>query len=351
LIRFGNKDFARYPFLKEALSYVTRNDFRLEDLDNPDYRHLISKAQKKIHNFVFDGKIEYLIDYEKTHDTIVQEEVIVFLISLLIIKSISIESVTKKYALQESMRFEKYLIADLNNVNQKDPTVRDILYKIFNELFGTEILLERNIYNFFKIRVNDYLDHSIAFQEREWNLINRTVDKGFVYLDGTEIVRLFRNEINLLIIDRIKKMNSTNIPHIITSISISFKSRWEKMYPSLRTVSMNSITPPCIEHIYDLIKKGENLPHPARVLLATFLIYTNRSFDEMLNLFKRLPDYNEQITRYQLEHLAGKRGNSKRYFVPSCEKVKLNNLCFETKVCRGITNPSQLVNRKKYESS
>jgi DNA primase large subunit len=350
LIRFGNKDFARYPFLKEALAYVTRNDFRLEDLDNPDYRHLIRKAEKKIQNFVFDGKIEYFIDYEKTHDTIVQEEVIVFLISLLIIRSISIEPVTKKYALNESMRFEKYLIADLNNVNQNDKTVRDILYKIFNELFGTEILLERNIYNFFKIRIDDYLDHTIAYQEREWNLINRTLDKGFVYLDGTEIVRLFRNELNLLIIDRIKKMNPERIPSTIASISNSFKLQWEKLYPSIRITNMHSITPPCIDHIYELIKKGENLPHPARVLLATFLIYTNKSFDEMLNLFKRLPDYNEQITRYQLEHLAGKRGLSKRYFVPSCEKVKLNNLCFETKICQGITNPSQLVNRKKYET-
>lgn len=350
MVRFGNKDLARYPFLKEALAYVTRNDFRLEDLDDSDYHHLVKKAEEKINQFVFDGKIDYHIDYEKTHDTIVQEEVIVFLISLLIIRSISVEAVTKKFALKESMRFEKYLVADLNNMNQDDRTVKLIMYKIFKELFNTEISLEVNIYNFYKIRIDDYLDHSIAFHEREWNLINRAVDKGYVYLDGAEIVRLFRDEINLLIIERIKKMNPEKIPKIVIVIAKTMKDNWDRLYPSLKVTSINFTTPPCIEHIYELIDKGENLPHPARVLLGTFLIYSNKPFDEMLRLFKRLPDYNEQVTRYQLEHLAGKRGGSKQYFVPSCEKVRLNNLCFQTKVCDGVTNPAQLVYRKKYGS-
>ena len=68
--------------------------------------------------------------------------------------------------------------------------------------------------------------------------------------------------------------------------------------------------------------------------------------EEMLELFKRLPDFDEKITRYQLEHLAGKKGGSKRYYVPSCEKIKLENLCYETKICQGISNPIQLVKKK-----
>ena len=345
-MRFGNKDLARYPFLREALSYVTKNEFKIEDLDNSEFYHLVEKAKRKIEDYVFEGKLAYQIDYNKTHEIIVQEEVIIFLISLLLIKSISIDSVTKKFALFESMRFERYLISDLDNSNQDDKTVKLILYKIFEELFQTKVDLEVNIFNFYKIKISDYLDHPIAFQEREWNLVNRTVDKGYVYLDGSEIVRLFRNELYLLIIDRIKKMNPEVIPDIIISISNSLKSRWEKMYPPLRAPGHQDILPPCIQHIYNQIDKGENLSHPARVLLGTFLIYTNKSMEEMIDLFKRLPDYNEQITRYQLEHLAGKRGNTKQYFVPSCEKIKLNNLCFETVVCKGISNPTQLIYRK-----
>ncbi|WP_134485112.1 hypothetical protein [Candidatus Nitrosocosmicus franklandus] len=330
------------------MSYVTKNEFKLEDLDNPDYFHLVDRAKKKIEQYVFEGKLGYQIDYNKTHEIIVQEEVIIFLISLLLIKSVSIDSVTKKFALLESMRFEKYLVGDLDSSNHDDGKIKLILYEIFKDLFKTTIYLEVNIYNFYKIKIDDYLDHPIAFQEREWNLVNRTLNKGFVYLDSNEIVRLFRNELYLLIIDRIKRMNPKKVPEVIVTISNSIKNRWEKMYPPIRPSGHHDITPPCIQHIYDQIKNGENLSHPARVLLGTFLIYSNKSMEEMLDMFKRLPDFNEKITRYQLEHLAGKRGNTKQYFVPSCEKIKLNNLCFETEVCKGISNPAQFFYRKKF---
>lgn len=346
LVRFGNKDLAKYPFLKEALSYITKYDFKLEDLDSSDYRHLIERAEQKIDHYLRLGKSDYEINYNKTHETIIQEEVIIFLISLLLIKSVSIDAVTKKFALMESMRFEKYLMTDLNIYNQDDKTIKLILYRIFEDLFNTKILLEVDIYNFYKIRINDYLDHPIAFQEKEWNLVNRTLYNGYVYLDGNEIVRLFRNDLYLLIIDRIRRMTVERIPNIILTISRSLKISWVQTHPLLEIPYYNNVTPPCIQHLYDQINKGENLPHPARLLLGTFLIYSNKTIEEMLEFFKKLPDYNENITRYQLEHLAGNKGNSKRYFVPSCEKIKLENLCFETKICKGITNPIQLSRKK-----
>ena len=33
VVRFGNKDLAKYPFLKEAFSYITKYDFKLDDLE------------------------------------------------------------------------------------------------------------------------------------------------------------------------------------------------------------------------------------------------------------------------------------------------------------------------------
>ena len=93
------------------------------------------------------------------------------------------------------------------------------------------------------------------------------------------------------------------------------------------------------------MNNGENLPHSARLLLATFLLFSEKNIEEIIEIFKKLPDYNEQITRYQLEHLSGKKGSSKKYFVPSCEKIKIQNLCYETIVCKGIINPIQLLRK------
>jgi DNA primase large subunit len=76
------------------------------------------------------------------------------------------------------------------------------------------------------------------------------------------------------------------------------------------------------------------------------LLFSGKSIDEIVDIFKKLPDFKESVTRYQLEHLSGKKGSSKKYFVPSCEKIKLENLCYEKEVCKGIVNPIQLLKKK-----
>jgi DNA primase large subunit len=151
-----------------------------------------------------------------------------------------------------------------------------------------------------------------------------------------------------LIIEKIKNMKSITFPNQVLIRSQKLKNYWDSINKKTDTNFKNnkSVTPPCIEHLYHAVDAGENLPHSARLLLATFLLFSGKSLEEIVEIFKKLPDFNERITRYQLEHLSGKAGGSKRYFVPSCEKIKMENLCHETNVCRGIINPIQLLRKK-----
>jgi DNA primase large subunit len=105
--------------------------------------------------------------------------------------------------------------------------------------------------------------------------------------------------------------------------------------------------PPCIKHAMEVMSKGENLPHSARVMLATYMIAIGKSIEEIIEMFRNAPDFNERITRYQVEHLAGMKGNRTKYSVPSCEKLRTENLCYATKDCEGIFNPIQFGRRKK----
>ena len=137
-------------------------------------------------------------------------------------------------------------------------------------------------------------------------------------------------------------MKLISFPEQVLKKSQNLKIYWDSVNNKsnvLDHVNKKSITPPCIDHLYKVLNNSENLPHSARLLLATFLLFSGKSIEDIIEIFKKLPDYNEQITRYQLEHLSGKKGGSKKYFVPSCEKIKLENLCHETFVCKGIINP------------
>jgi len=70
-----------------------------------------------------------------------------------------------------------------------------------------------------------------------------------------------------------------------------------------------------------------------------------KSIEEIIVLFQNAPDYNEKVTRYQVEHLAGLRGSGTRYSVPSCQKLLTQSLCFATEKCNGIRNPIQFGRR------
>jgi len=76
-------------------------------------------------------------------------------------------------------------------------------------------------------------------------------------------------------------------------------------------------------------------------MLATYLLAKGQTIDQIAPLFKNAPDYNERVTRYQIEHIAGTSGQRTKYSCPSCDKLKSENLCFEIPECSGIINPVQ----------
>ena len=82
-------------------------------------------------------------------------------------------------------------------------------------------------------------------------------------------------------------------------------------------------------------------------MLATYMLSLGKSIDEVVSLFQNAPDFNEKITRYQVEHLAGKKGSQTKYSVPACSKLVNENLCYATIDCKGITNPIQFGRNRK----
>lgn len=332
-IILGNDDLAKYPFLEEAGKYIRETHFNLDDFDRSEFSHIIERAKKRIEYELIEGKV--FTELEK-YDI----ELFTFLVSLIIMKCIGIDSAVKKFSLFEAMRVERFLISDL--LREKDLTKKNLLLsKIFKELFQLNVILDEKKTNLFKMKISDYLKRSNEFNEVEWKLINRAVYNGYVYLDGDETVRLIRSEIYKLMYNRIKDMSISQIPYQIT---VNANLITKKLYFLSNTSNQaNQVKdlPPCIKKALELLHNNENLPHSARFMLATYMMAIGKSVDEVILLFQNAPDYNEKITRYQVEHLAGKKGSQTKYSVPTCSKLANENLCYATNDCKGITNPVQ----------
>jgi DNA primase large subunit len=330
-IKLGTSDLAKYPFLNEASDYIRETHFDFEEFNRPEMSHIIDRAVERIETEITKGSV-----YEKLDKY--EIEILTFLVTLMIAKSIGIESILKKYSLFEAMRAEKYLTEDLRK-ERNNERKRLLLFKIFEDLFKINVDLDSKNTNLFKVRVTDYLTRALNFHEEEWKLINRLVHNGYVYLDAEETVRLIRSELTSLIYSRIKSMTLSNLPDSIKAKVDYLRIKLQPHYEYRRYQPTDY--PPCIKNSLEVMNRGENLPHSARLMLATYMLAIGKSVDDIVILFHNAPDYNENITKYQVEHLAGNRGSHTKYSVPSCEKLRNENLCFATEECSGITNPIQ----------
>lgn len=336
-IKLGHSDLAKYPFLEEASVYIRETKFTIDELDRPEMDHIVSRAVNILEAEVNFGKVYSGLERYEI-------EILRFLVSLLIVKSLDLEPITRKHSLFEAIRAEKFLTDDL--VREKSIQKKKLLlHKIFRDLFKIEIDMSSGS-NLLRLSISDYLIRATKMNEQEWKLVNRSVNSGHVYLDPDEAVRLIRSELSNMIYQRIKNMKIKVMPSKIKICTMDLRRKFSS-YIDYRYQKPVNEYPPCIKHAILLMSKGENLPHSARLMLATYMLALGKKIDEIIYMYKNAPDYNEKITRYQVEHLAGKKGSRTIYSVPSCAKLLSENLCFATADCNNIVNPLQFGRNSK----
>ena len=325
MVSLGHDEIAKYPFLAEAGEYLQDKGFTLEQFaTDPDLQIIVDKAYERIESAT-DGKI-----YNPKFDN---SDTFSFLIAIILLKLSGMNTLINRFSLAEARRAEKFLEKDL--VDNSNKTSEELAIKIIRDIFSVSVKKSKN---HFVIPIPDYLRHAVNFHELEWKLVNRHVDNGMVFLSPHETVRLIRRELSGYIRSRIRAANTPSLYKGFED-KVNRLADLAKKFPVSITVSTEY--PPCIKHAIDVLESGENLSHSGRFMLATFLLGRGQSIDEIAPLFKNAPDYNEKVTRYQINQIAGETGSNTKYSCPSCEKLKSNDLCFIIPECGNIINPMQ----------
>ena len=342
MIALGRDEIAKYPFLADAGRYLRDQGFTLEQFGtDPDLRGVVDRAFERI-RVAADGGI-YKSDLDAgraSNEAALPMEVFSFLLAIVLLKLSGAPTLIRRFSLAEARRAERYLERDLANAS--DPTKKELAVRLISDLFSVRA---ENLGGFFVISASDYLRHAAHFHEREWKLVNRRVEGGRVFLDPHETVRLIRKELGLYINSKILDAKA---PAMAAGFEdpvgrlVSLSRRFAGPSSDVAYESAGEVPhPPCIKHAMDSLESGDNLPHSGRFMLATFLLSKGLSVEQVAPLFKNAPDYNERITLYQLNHLAGTSGSGTQYTCPSCSKLRTQGLCFATPECDGIINPLQ----------
>jgi len=322
---------SKYPFLNASKKYVKDNNILIEEiLEDPLYERArligverLDNAFKKseVGNRSFASETDHLM------------ELLSYPIARMIAVCIDDNFFKRRYAHAESLHAHKHLI------NEKTPFLLNV-----SKEFKLNVKQSQDT-NKLSIYFIDYLRNAPT-RYKEWKMINREVNNGYINITPKDLARLIqealRNRINNELDNKkcnknVNKIFSNDIKRIYNTVIMHRKKTEAVPIGKLDTKKL----PPCMKEILSSIQAGENVPHMGRFALVAFLNSLKLNSNEILKLFSRAPDFEEERTRYQIEHITGDISSTK-YTPPGCEKMRTYGICPSEKIddlCKKTRHP------------
>jgi len=252
--------------------------------------------------------------------------------------------IKRAYALAEAKRASSLL------KEEGKETIMEIA-KNFNWKLR-QVQAKPNLLNYdFALDFKDYIRNAAIIQDKKWKLTNRLLSKGEVFLTKVEISRLLEEEVRRYIEQKLQvKVESLpqNIMNRITRLKqLFYEKRGKTSWEELPSEVIIAAYPPCIKRLHETISSGRHISHIGRFTLTTFLVNIGMTTENVVDLFRSLADFNERMTRYQVEHLAGLKGSRIKYIPPKCDTLRTHGVCpGMDDICRGVRHPLAYYRRK-----
>ncbi|NWG11875.1 DNA primase large subunit PriL [Candidatus Bathyarchaeota archaeon] len=339
--KLAKNDYAKYPFLKDATKYVKTPNLKIEDLEDPSLEKILNRAEQRVKDAILYNTINKTPHFDE------DIELMSFPIAIILAVATKNAYIQKRYALAEAKRATEDL--------KKEPKEK-ILKIAQNFEWKLDTTTSEKIPGEFSLKFTDYLRNITHLQTKEWKLVNHILLNGNIHLTKDETARLLQEEIRKHIEKRLEIKELPNFPpKIIETAEKIKKLAAEKIgkaeMEGFPEIISQSAFPPCINALYEAISKGRHLSHVGRFTLTSFLVNIGMSPDKVIELFKNFSDYNDRMTRYQVEHIAGERGSRTHYKPPKCTTLQTHGVCTNSdKRCKKIRNPLGYY-KNKLESS
>ena len=174
------------------------------------------------------------------------------------------------------------------------------------------------------VHVSTYVRASSRIRDENWRLINRKLRDGYVETTRGEVIRIIEEILRAKLFEKVPVISS--IQPAVKELNRKAMKEAKKFSFDLGEVDLECL-PPCMKEILSELQRGMNVPHTARFALTSFLLNIGMDVDGIIALFKSAPDFDEEKTRYQVEHIAGERGKGSEYISPSCDTMRTYQNC------------------------
>ncbi|MCD6522387.1 MAG: DNA primase large subunit PriL [Candidatus Diapherotrites archaeon] len=314
----------KYPYSSRTKEIVRWLNFDLESLDPQVLERALQRAKEGIEIGVINPEVA------SRSQKILLVEILSYPVAKIIVSLTKDNYLINRYAHAEANTARRFLYRDDNGV--VDGIATDVGINMHN----------RSVF------FVDYLNN-IPLQE-QFKLVNAPLDKGRVTLTRESEIEMIAEVLRNNIIRDLKKRY--DIPSIYSTYAKELKQGVSAEKAVISDEDLGpvdaSLFPPCIKALLSRARAGENMAHQPRFVLATFLTSINMPIDQIISVFRNMPNFNEKKTRYYIEYSAGKRGSGVKYSPPACEKMKYYGLCVNPDaLCSKVKHPLSYYAAKK----
>jgi DNA primase large subunit len=331
----SSEDFAKYPFLKQASKQIEELQFTIASLSSE--KPVFDRAQNRVEKAILEVNTG-----EATRDK--RAEISSFAAALILVIATKNSWIKKRYALAVAKTAHVQLLGESKG-------------KIFAiaQDFGWDIG-EGTVGKDFRLGFNFYLKNAAHMHGSEWKLVNQIMNRGMVYLNKDKAVRLLQEEVKYRVEKRLDVPEIKNLPPEIIAIAEELSKLAQAIMgeeiEEMPKIVVQAAFPPCINALYVDAAQAHHLSHIGRFTLTSFMINIGMTPEGLNDMFKTFSDYNERLTRYQIEHIAGERGSGTKYTCPQCSVLQTHGVCKnKDDLCRRIYHPLKYYKRKTEQKS
>jgi DNA primase large subunit len=331
-------DLAKFPFTIEASDYIKSFNIEPIELASPELNQILERAVDRIKQGVFSGKISSELRQEDV-------DILAYPTALMLISAIGDDRARRRYALAEAKRAYELL---------RDELPDKLLQIAMGSFAWNAKLIDQDVggsHFEFAVRFEDYVRNSARIRDLRWKLVNRVLSEGYVLLPREDFARLLEEEVQAKVLEKTAISQLTLPPDLERYVeplrsSIAARSR-QLAADEMPRAAMAAATPPCMTNLLSLLQSSKHISHTGRFAMTAFLLNIGTSDEELLKMFKSFADFDERIARYQVEHIAGKRGSRRKYTAPNCSTMRTHGLCVNPdELCSTITHPLSYYRKK-----
>lgn len=310
---------ARYPFLPEAAEHIAREGPSLEELlGERVYASARARGRERVMRAIEEAHLPPLVLGSASVPRELLEEMLSYVYARILVSALADAYIVRRHALAEAVR-----VRDLLAVEE------DI--EAFVAAAGVVGLAIDPEGGHLRMHFTDFLRYAVHLKDVEWKLVSQPLHKGTVALDAQKTARLVQEGLRRRIEGELPKPLAPEIVKQVESDLAPLREAARIRKEAIQVESFGEVDlgliPPCMQHILGQLQRGDNVAHSGRFAVTSFLHVIGMTPDDIMKLFSQAPDFREDLTRYQVEHITGVTSGT-AYSPPGCQAMQTFGICY-----------------------